>query len=394
MKILQLGKFYPIRGGVEKVMLDLTTGLSSSGTRCDMLCAMSGKDSVDKKDLPFVAEAGKGLTALLQLNPLGRVLCTKSLAKAAGTMISPAMIRYLRAHKDEYDLIHVHHPDPMAALALLLSGFKGRVVLHWHSDIISQKTFFRLYRPIQNWLLRRADAVVCTTPAYIEGSEHLKMFKDKCSSVPIGIAPVLPDAQAVGEMRSRYPGKHLILSVGRLVPYKGYSYLIQAMASLDDSYHLVIGGKGPLEEQLKSQARECGVTDKVTFLGYVPDEDMPSWFGACDVFVLPSVMKTEAFGIVQIEAMSCGKPVIATRIPGSGVSWVNADGVSGYNVEPCDPEGLAEALRKICENPSEKEKLGKSALERFNSLFTLPKMTEKVLNLYFYLLKQDKNEKS
>ena len=120
MKVLQLGKFYPIRGGVEKVMWDLTSGLSARGIDCDMLCAELEKDEI------------------IHLNEHGRVICLKAWMKKAATMIAPKMISWLRKHKDEYDIIHVHHPDPMACLALRLSGYKGRVILHWHSDILKQ----------------------------------------------------------------------------------------------------------------------------------------------------------------------------------------------------------------------------------------------------------------
>lgn len=122
LKILQLGKFYPVRGGVEKVMYDLMVGLSERGVDCDMLCAAwEGEDSVT------------------QVNGHATLMCCKTLLKAAATMISPAMIFKLRKICRGYDIIHVHHPDPMAALALFLSGYKGKVVLHWHSDIQKQR---------------------------------------------------------------------------------------------------------------------------------------------------------------------------------------------------------------------------------------------------------------
>lgn len=368
MKILQLGKFYPIRGGVEKVMYDLTEGISSAGIPCDMLCAA------------FQEEPCR----VIQLNASGRVICVKALAKKAGTMLSPAMIRYLKEHKDEYDIIHVHHPDPMAAMALWRSRFKGRVVLHWHSDIVSQKVFFQFYQPLQRWLIRRADKIVGTSPVYVRESPHLRDAQQKCTFIPIGILPVQPDAERVALFRNRLPGKKLILSVGRLVPYKGYSYLIDAMKYLPEEFHLVIGGTGPLRKQLEARIAEWQLQDRVTLLGYVSDEDLPVWFGACDVFVLPSVIKTEAFGIVQIEAMSCGKPVVATLIPASGVSWVNRDGFSGINVKPRDPEALAEGILEAVRNSAQ---WGKGASQLFQERYTLSSMINKTIKLYETLTK-------
>src|SRR5690606_28339679 len=138
MKILQLGKFYPIRGGVEKVMYDLMLGLSDRQISCDMLCATT-------EDHPG---------GTLILGPYARVLAKRTQVKLAATMISTAIISTLRKIANRYDVVHIHHPDPMASLALLLSGFKGKVVLHWHSDILKQKILLKLYGPLQRWLIR------------------------------------------------------------------------------------------------------------------------------------------------------------------------------------------------------------------------------------------------
>ena len=364
MKVLQLGKFYPIRGGVEKVERDLTEGLSASGIPCDMLCA-----SFD----------GAKQMQVIPLNEMGRIIVVPTRLKAAGTMIAPKMIGWLRKHASEYDLIHIHHPDPMAALALRLSGYKGRVFLHWHSDILSQRFLLFFYRPLQNWLIRRAERIIGTTPVYVRESPHLAHAQEKCTAVPIGIEPLQPDPERVAAIRQRYSGKKLILSIGRLIPYKGYPYLIEAMMLLPEDYHLVIGGTGPLREQLEQQIRGKNLQERITLTGYIDDADLSAWFGACDCFALTSTMKTEAFGIVQIEAMSCHKPVVATRIPQSGVSWVNEDGVSGRNVTPGKPEEYAAAIQEVTSNC---EKFGESAYLRFFNCFTRQQMILKIKQLY------------
>ncbi|WP_392389176.1 glycosyltransferase, partial [Elizabethkingia miricola] len=132
-----------------------------------------------------------------------------------------------------------------------------------------------------------------------------------------------------------------MFSLGRLVEYKGYEYLIRAAQHLDENYQIIIGGKGPLMNSLTELIAELGVQEKVTLLGFVEDDNIPDYFEACDMFCLSSIWKTEAFAIVQIEAMSCGKPVISAHIPGSGVSWVNKDGVSGLVVESENEMALA-----------------------------------------------------
>lgn len=381
MRILQLGKFYPIRGGVERVMRDLTEGLSEQGISCDMLCAALTSDPIDEKDHPHALRRKRLL--VIRLNPQGRIIVVRALAKKAGTMLSPAMIKYLRKHKDEYDIIHIHHPDPMAALALRLSGYKGRVILHWHSDIVAQKTLLRLYMPLQNWLVRRAWRIVGTTPIYVKESPHLQGAQDKCTYVPIGIKSLPQSPKDAAALRRTFAARYLILSVGRLVPYKGYSMLIDAMKHLPGYYELFIVGEGPLHETLQQQIDEAGLGERITLAGRLEEEgEFLDLYGACDVFALSSVMKTEAFGIVQIEAMSCGKPVVSTRIPGSGVAWVNEDGVSGLTVPPRDPQALAAAIQEICEGAKSWQEYSNGAWERFSSLFTREKMIEKIQKIY------------
>ena len=373
MKILQLGKFYPIRGGVEKVMWILTRGLSEQDVDCDMLCARLPADKADPADEPF--EEGRNF----HFNPHSTVYCVKAITKKAATMISPAMVKWLKKHQANYDIIHVHHPDPMAALALKMSGFKGKVVLHWHSDILSQKALLALYKPLQEWLIKRADVIVGTTPAYIKASLYLKDVQDKCTYVPIGIKPVVFDQEGAAAIRQRFPGKTILLSIGRLVPYKGFSVLIRAMKYLPEQYHLIIGGMGPLQKELEGIVDEEGLVGRVSFEGYLPDETLPDYYGAADIFVLASIMKTEAFGIVQIEAMSCGKPVVATIISGSGVSWVNEDGVSGRNVTLGDPKAMAAAIENVHERYNV---FSDGARKRFDALFTESKMINSINKVY------------
>ena len=377
MKILQIGKFYPIRGGVEKVMWDLTAGLSARGIACDMLCCMQRPASVDEKDRPLHRQEGK--LHCFRFNQWGQVICVPSWGKLAATMLSPALLRWFRKHRDAYDIVHIHHPDPMAALALRLSGFKGKVVLHWHSDILSQQLLLRLYQPLQCWLIRRADAIIGTTPPYLEASPWLKDVQSKCKAVPIGIQPITANPERVEAFRRRFEGQALILSIGRLVPYKGFSCLIDAVKLLPAHFCLVIGGMGPLRESLEEQIRANGLEQRVFLEGYLPDEDIPAWFQAADVFVLSSVLKTEAFGIVQIEAMSCGTPVVSTRIEGSGVAWVNPDGVSGRTVPPRDPQALADAITDVVK---QRQRYSEGARRLFQERYTRNQMINAVEALY------------
>lgn len=370
MRVLQLGKFYPGTGGIEKVMLDIFDGLNANDVSCDILCtnAVAGQASrtYDRNG--------------------GKIMCVKAQAKKFATMLSPQMITMLRRIRRQYDIIHVHHPDPMAALSLWLSAYKGKVVVHWHSDIQKQKQMLRAYLPLQNWLLRRADIIVGTTPVYISQSPHLARFQDKCTYVPIGIDEIKPDAAAVKRIKQRYAGRKIVFSLGRLVHYKGYRYLIEAAEHLTDDYVVLIGGSGLLRDELEKQIEENGLRERVKLLGRVADADLPGYYGACDVYCLSSIMKTEAFAIVQVEAMSCGKPVVATNIPASGVPWVNADGVSGLNVDVMNGKALADAIIKITQDSRLYDKLAAGARDRFSSLFRKEKMIERYIGIYNRLL--------
>ena len=367
MRILQVGKFYPIRGGVEKVMYDLMMGLSQRNIHCDMLCAVTEQQK----------------PGIIPLNPYARLLCMPVWIKLFATMISPAMIGKLRKIQREYDIIHIHHPDPMACLALFLSGYRGKVVLHWHSDILKQKMLLIAYRPLQQWLIRRANVIVGTTPVYVQQSPFLRKFQHKVNNIPIGIDPLTAHIDLIARIKEQYTGKKIVFSLGRLVEYKGYEYLIKAATCLDDHTMILIGGEGPLKGELQQLIHRLGVGEKVKLLGFIPDnKEIAAYFFACDVFCLSSVWKTEAFGIVQIEAMSCGKPVVATCIPESGVSWVNQDGVSGYNVEPQNPEALAEAITRVVSDAQRYTQLSAGARQRYETMFTQEKMVDNCIRLY------------
>lgn len=367
LRILQLGKFYPIRGGVEKVMYDLMWGLSEQGVDCDMMCASE--------------EMGN---RIIEINDHARLICCNAWRKVSATMIAPAMLAKLRSICKDYDIIHVHHPDPMACLALYCSGYRGKVILHWHSDIQKQKWLLKGYLPFQKWLIRRADYIVGTSPVYLKESPFLKKVQDKTFCLPIGV-DALPEAPELAEtIRKRYGNRKIIFSLGRLVHYKGYRYLVEAARYLDDSYVILIGGSGALRDELATQIERLGLQQKVILLGRISDEELPGYYEACKVFCLSSIQKTEAFGIVQIEAMSCGKPVVATTIPESGVAWVNAQGISGINVEPENAKALADAVMEITKEESVYEKYAMNARKRYEEWFTKEGMIEKCLNLYNY----------
>jgi rhamnosyl/mannosyltransferase len=365
MKILQLGKFYPVKGGVEKVMYDLTQGLSEKGIYCDMMCTVEGKTN-----------------QIIRLNDYGKILGCKTIVKIAATTLSFSMIHQLKKICRQYDIIHIHHPDPMACVALFLSGYKGKIIVHWHSDILKQKLLFLFYAPFQNRLLKKADRIVGTTPVYVRESPHLQEVQEKVTFLPIGVKKEIAEISAVQKIREQFAGKKIVFSLGRLVDYKGFKYLIEAAAYLPDDYMILIGGEGPLKETLQAQINHLNLASKVILLGFISDSLKPVYYAACDIFCISSIQKTEAFAIVQIEAMSYGKPIVATKIPESGVAWVNKNGESGINCEPENGKAIATAVLEIFADDETYKKYSNNAKNRYQSLFTFDKMIENCMEIY------------
>jgi len=372
MKILQLGKFYPPdTGGMETALYNITEELNQRGIQCDVLCA--NKEKKYRNDL---------------LNGY-KVIRTSSYGIVASTSISPQMIRELKKVIANYDILHIHHPNPTANLALFMANpKKQKVVIHWHSDIIKQQLELRFYKPLLIWMLKKADVIIGTSQKYIDESLQLKDFKNKCVPIPIGIKKndIGVDENKFEEIKVRFKNKKIIFSLGRFIYYKGFEYLIESAKYLPDNYVILLGGDGELKEKYEQIIRENGLSEKVFLVGKIDQKDLGSYYEACDLFCLPSIAKSEAYGIVMIEAMSFGKPVVATKIKGSGTDWVNQDGITGLNVNPEDAEQLAKAFQTILENPAMYQKFSENAHHRYLNEFTIETEIEKLIKVYRTIL--------
>lgn len=370
MKILQHVKsFHTTHGGVERVVEELVPELNRfPDLEVDVHC--QGPESREYT-LP-----GKG-----------RVLQAKTSLEVAAASLSWDDFRAWRRVGARYDVVHVHLPWPQSNLNLLLNRFEGAVVVHWHSDIVRQRLLYSAFRWLERWLLRRADRICVTSPKLLAESAALEGFRDKAVSIPIGM-PESPHGigdEEIRALQNRYGGKALVFALGRLVPYKGFEYLVRAASSLGKDAAILIAGDGPLRGALESLIGELGVADRVKLLGHLTDRDVELHMRACTAFCLPAVQKSEAFGIVQIEAMRAGRPVVSTRMHGSGVDWANQDGVTGYTVPTADPAALAQALSRIAGDAALARQLGANGRERYEELFTARRMAEKTREAYLSL---------
>lgn len=376
MKVLMVNKLYwPVIGGVEIAVRDLSLGLKQF------------EDSVEVRILT-ANTSFKTQREVVEGIPITRVA---SLGRLRSGPLTPTFPFWLRALSS--DLYHFHFPSAPLEFLYLISKISGKLVVTYHSDIIRQKILRKLYSPFTRAFLKRADAVIATSPNMVEYSPYLNQIEEKCSIVPFGIEtkrfePTHKVLSQAKEIRAKF-GTPLVLFIGRLIYYKGANFLVAAMKNIDA--HAVIVGSGPLEKSLKSQAAKLNITDKLHFVGELEEAELPAYYHACDIFVLPSVARSEAFGLVQLEAQACGKPVVSTNLK-TGVPYVNQDGVTGIIVPPKDTQALSKAIRKLIEDKDLREKYGQTAKTRVKKEFTRDRMTEEVLDVYKQVL--DRKESS
>jgi rhamnosyl/mannosyltransferase len=291
----------------------------------------------------------------------------------------------LWARKFDPELIHVHLPNPLAELSALMADRDIPMVAHFHSDVVRQRNLLRLYGPFLDAFYRRASCIVVPTPRHIEISRFVSKYREKCRVVPYGIQTSRFELDEIGhkkvnELRDGLPS---VLCVGRLVSYKGVEFLIRALEGI--RARLWIIGTGPLDGSLRTLAQEKKLTDRVEFLGRVSERDLVAYYHACDVVVLPSITNAEMFGVVQLEAMACRKPVISTNLP-TGVSWVNHHGKTGYVVPPGNAAALAQGIQHLISNSQLREEMGEAGRMRVAQHFTSTKMAEAILQVYQEML--------
>jgi rhamnosyl/mannosyltransferase len=283
------------------------------------------------------------------------------------------------------DVTVIHEPNPLALVSDWVAAQHGPLVVWFHSEVIRPRWKYRLlYRPFLRRVLRRASRIVVSSPPLAEHAAELQDFRDKCVVIPFGIDTgrlrrTASIDRRVLDITARFPRRR-VLFVGRLVEYKGVEYLIRAMEHVGDATALIVGD-GPLRSDLEALTATSRARDRVHFLGHLPDEEVIAHLHACDLFVLPSITRAETFGVVQLEAMACGKPVVSTDLP-TGVPWVNRHGETGLVVPPADVNALAAALTQLATNADLRERMGDAARLRVREHFTVDRMTRESSALY------------
>jgi glycosyltransferase involved in cell wall biosynthesis len=378
MKVVQTNKaYYPKVGGIETTITNLSEGLVNSfNVNVEVLTCN------DKRSYKSVRRNINGVF----------VNYLPTFGFFASLPISPVYFNSLS--KLNGDILHVHEPFPWADLSYLFSSKIRKnfshLVVSWHSDIVRQKWALSLYRPYIHRFLNMADKILVSNSNLIENSEYLPDYKSKCEVVPLGakLDWVNNSSNRLDRVKKNksYYNSPLVLFVGRLVYYKGIQYLIDAINQVAN-VSLIIIGTGPLKKELMNQIQTLNLKNRVHILPEVDEETLYSFYEACDIFVLPSVEKSETYGIVQIEAMACGKPVICTEL-NTGTTFINQHKITGLVVQPRDSKSLAAAIKDLAYNDSLRKELGEKARLRAHTEFTAEKMVERTFNLYEELLKK------
>ncbi len=374
MKILHIAKYYePYKGGIEKVILELATGSLQAGHEVVVLCCNNQRS--------YAEDQIEGVQ-VIRLPRMGSVFSQP---------LSFSFLWQAKKWLNWADTVHLHMPNPLAELSFLLQDQKKPLVVTYHRGVLEKESLNSVYRPLQERTLERADKIVVATPNHLEYSKPLLNFKDKCEIIPFGVrAKHAEKTMAIKSQMKKIKDElgDYFLFVGCLLPYKGVDVLMHAMRQVDQK--LVILGNGPLWEEWYLLAKDLGLQDQVRMIGRVDDDDeFAAYLHGCTGLVLPSLNEAEAFGIVLIEAMSCSKPVITTKLY-SGVPWVNDKGVTGFEVMPNDHRGLAQAMNDMANNHDLRKKMGAAARQRFESRFTVDKMVNTYLSIYDQCLMQKK----
>ena len=371
MRVLHFGKFPASHfGGIETHVKGLTEGLAAMG--------------VDVTNLVYDIGRRSGGTVVSQVAGVRIVAvpCPGTLASLAIAPAAPGAVRRL-AKSAPFDIVHAHFPDPLGFACLPLGGSASRVA-SWHSDIVRQQVFGKVYGMLARTLFAPLDAIAGATPSHLR-STQMQAFRPRLRHVvPYGVdvsrfAATPTIEAAASRLRARAGGRPIVFALGRHVYYKGFDVLIDAMRQVDAV--LLLGGEGPMTRELKQRAERVGRRGSVEFVGRIADADLPAYYHASTVYCLPSLAPSEAFGLVQVEAMACGKPIVNCWLD-NAVNDVAPAEVCALTVAPGDASALAAALDRLIGDDGLRARLGAAGRSRVEERFSMSAMVDATLAMY------------
>ena len=366
-RILHISKYYyPFVGGTEQVARNVVRAFIGTGAEQKVICfnenASDGTMSCKRSET--VTELVDGV----EIVRCGTVL------KLASQSISTTYRRELNRAFENFrpNLVVLHYPNPFATKLLLENKDREfKLLVYWHLDITRQKVLKYLVYNQNLELIQRADRILGATPKHVDESFFTPCFGDKRTILPYMIDTdnlVLSreEVEYGKHIREKFAGEILCFFIGRHVPYKGLTYLIKAAKELKDTkIRFLIAGKGELTESLKAEAKD---TDRVVFLGKISDAKKRAFQYASHIICMPSITRNEGFGLALAEGMYFGHPAVTFTIPGSGINYLNLDGVTGIECPNSDYMAYASAVRKLAYDDKLREKMGKAAQERVKKM--------------------------
>jgi glycosyltransferase involved in cell wall biosynthesis len=395
LRVCHLGKYYPpAPGGIESHVQTIAHAQASTGLSVRVICV--NHTNHEGRDLTYVrhgaTETVRELDGDIEVIRVGRS------ASFARLDVCPELPRLLRGiDSSNTDVIHLHTPNPMMLLALAASRPDVPLVITHHSDIVRQRILKLALRPFEYFVYGKASAIQSTSPEYPSESSLLRRYQDRVEALPLGVdlhAFTHPTPAAV-EFANRLRAEHtepIWLAVGRCVYYKSLDVAIRALPHVKGT--LMIVGHGPLEPQLKQFSKDLGVSHRVVWKHYLSPDELVGIYGAATALWFPSSARSEAFGLVQVEAMACGTPVINARISGSGVPWVSPHDETGLTVEINDPLALAAAANRLTGDPMLRQRLSLAARDRARREFDHRIMARRSLAVYQRVLAREQREET
>jgi len=362
--------YFPVLGGIENHVKYLAEGLVARGASVTVLVTNTGsKTVIEEQDGVQIIKAGR-------------------LGSISSAPVSADLFRWIGRQRP--DIAHLHFPYPVGEMAYLLRGRGRKLVVTYHSDIVRQKRLLLLYNPFLTKLLARADAISISNPSYTRNSPYVRPWASKAVVIHHGqmlerFVPTEKSQSCAAQIRATQGDVPLVLFVGQLRYYKGVETLINAIADVAPPARALIVGRGPMQARWQSLALARGLSERVCFVGPVADEDLPAYYQAAQLFVLPSTQRSETWGAVQIEAMASGLPCICTEL-GTGTTYVNLHRVTGLVVPPRDPQALAGAINELLANEALRAQFGAAGRARAWREFTHAAMVDQTQQLYQRLL--------
>lgn len=382
MRILHVGKYFsPFAGGIEHFLVDLMGACAAEGVEQGAI-VHHHDPSIPTCHERFALPGGS-IAQVRRVRTFGSLLYAP---------IAPGFGRQLETFTTDFkpDVVHAHTPNA-SAFWLLRSRALAEVpwVVHWHADVgeggtrVGLTAAYWIYRYFEQALLRRAAGIVATSPPYLAASAPLARWRKKCRAVPLGLDPRRLEVSGCPDDGPMFaePGALKVLFVGRLCRYKGLEHLIRAAASVN-GLDVIIAGKGEEHGHLSASVRRLGGGSPVRLVGAVSEDAKHRLLGAADVLCLPSTNRHEAFGLVLVEAMAHGTPVIATAVTGSGMSWVVGESGAGWTVEPGNTNALASLFVRLRDSPGLRKRANEAAVANYNKRFRVDRVARAVNELY------------